>query len=234
VETRILCGSYRVSERTEFLNNGYECAAWWTKISVEAGDYPVHGYLQGSSLHLYASLEGVIVEDNFQSLWGGVAFGQPYDQRQNAGKPATYSVFGRDYEAFASIHRMGDQSPWKIDLSTIPYELAACSDCGCVIHKNEASTRCPRCSVTRDQSRQNHARRRHRFLLATGYGIRTTRDSSHLDGVIAGSSDDEGIMRGYYLNILRSEVAAMRAVGPHGRIEARHRYPVPSYAFAIS
>ncbi len=117
---RILSGSYHVFEKSEFTDSSFECAAWWRKISVASGDYRVYGYLQGSSLHFYAHLEGTIVADSFQSLFCGNPIGKPYDEEQNAGKTATYMRIGRDYEVFADMHAKGDQSPWKIDLSTIP------------------------------------------------------------------------------------------------------------------
>jgi hypothetical protein len=234
MQNGILCGSYRVFEKTEYLKNDYECAAWWRKINVEQGEYPVHGYLQGSSLHFYAQLNGTIVADNFQSLWGGVAIGKSYDETQNTGKAATYCVFGRDYEVFASMHKEGDHSPWKIDLSTIPYELSTCSGCGGIIQKHPLSTRCPRCSTERQQALQNHIRRRHRFLLVTGYGLRTTLNSSYLDMVISGAYNDQGSLRENYRKDLRAEIAAMRAAGPQGRIAARQKHPVPAYAFVVS
>lgn len=233
MQNGILCGSYRVFEQTEFTNSSYECAAWWRTINVGPGDYPVYAHAWGSSVELCARLSGSIVGDNFQSLWGGVAIGEPYDGKQNAGKPATHTLHWRDYDVFASMHRDGERSPWKSNLSTIPYELDACSDCGGIIRKNPSSTRCPRCSVERQAAAREHVRRRHRFILASGYGLRTTRDSSYLDSVIVGASYDQGNMRDFYANILRAEIAALRSAGPRGRIAARERYPVPAFVFSV-
>lgn len=233
MENRILCGSYHVSNKSEFTDSSFECAAWWRTISVEPGDYPVYGYLEGSSLHLYAHLEGTIVADSFQSLFCGNPIGEHYDEQQNAGKTATYMRIGRDYEVLADMREKGDQSPWKIDLSAIPYTLSTCSDCGGVIHKHPISTRCPGCSVRRQQELRNRACRRHRFLLATGYALRSSRDSGYLDSVIAEANYDQSSMRDYYGSIMRVEIAAMRAAGPRGRVAARQKYPVPAYVFAV-
>jgi hypothetical protein len=233
MQNRILCGTYRVSERTEYNDSSFECAAWWRTIIVEPGDYPVYGYLHGGSMDFCARFEGVILEDNFQSLWGGLPVGNNYDQTQNAGKPAVYSITSYDYNVFASIHKAGDNSPWRIDFSTIPFELSNCTDCGCVIRKYTDSARCPSCSVELDRVRKNHACQRHRFLLSTAYGLRTTRFSSYLDTVIAGANADQGSRTDDNREILAEEVAAMRSAGPQGRIAARRRYPVPSYAFVV-
>jgi hypothetical protein len=228
--TQILCGTYRVSESTVYHYAGYECAAWWRDVRVEAGEYPVSVYLDGSTLRFSVKLPGVLVADNFQSLFCGNAIGKGYDETQNAGKPDSYSIHSQDYCVFASL-KAGNNSPWRIDLSLLPIALDSCLDCGSVITKRPAVTRCPSCSVERSQERRNSACRRHRFLLATGYGLRTTRESSYLDSVIAEANADQGFMVDFYGKILREEIAAMRTVGPQGRVAARQRYPVPEYAF---
>jgi len=227
---RIQCGTYRVRESTVYHHAGYECAAWWRDVRVESGDYPVFGNLVGSTFLFFVDLPGVIVADNFQSFFGGVAIGKGYDQNQNAGKPGTYSIYSQDYCVFASL-KNGENSPWRIDLSAVPIALDTCSDCGGVIKSYPMVTRCPGCSVKRSEERQQHACRRHRFLLATGYGLRTTRDSSFLDTIIAEASSDQSTMADLYRDQLRREIAAMRAAGPSGRIAARQRYPVPAYVF---
>jgi hypothetical protein len=219
-----------VSESTVYHYAGYECAAWWRDVRVEAGDYPVFVYLDGSTLRFSVKLPGVLVADNFQSLFCGNAIGKGYDETQNAGKPDSYSIHSQNYCVFASL-KDGENSPWRIDLSLLPIALDTCSDCEGVITKHPTVTRCPGCSVERLQARRQHACRRHRFLLATGYGLRTTRESSYLDSVIAEARADQGSMSDFYRKILCAEIAAMRTAGPRGRVAARRRYPVPAYAF---
>jgi hypothetical protein len=226
MSAHIACGTYRVSETKVYHYAGYECAAWWRDVSVEAGDYPVFGYLEGSVLHFIVTLPGVIVADNFQSFLGGVGFCLFYDEAQHAGEAATYSIHSQDYSVFASM-KDGLNSPWTIDLSALPLELDTCSDCKGVIKKHSTVTRCPTCSVERTEKRRQHACRRHRFLLTTGYGLRTTRQSSSLDRVIAEVSFNESPMADFYREILRGEIAAMRTAGPQLRMAARQRYPAP-------
>ena len=228
----ILCGTYRVPETTVFRYAGYECAAWWKDIQVETGEYPVYCFLEASTLHFTVDLPGVIVADNFQSLYCGNRIGAAYDETQNAGKPASYSIYSQDYCVFGSMNDR-DKSPWNIDLSVLSIKLDTCSDCGGIITWNPSMTRCPSCSVKRSNERRNHTCRRHRFLLTTGYGLRTSRDSSYLDSVIAEAYADQGPMADFYRKILVAEVRSMRAAGPRGRIAARNRYPTPAYTFNV-
>lgn len=229
------CGFYRLAETTVFHYAGYECAAWWQDIRVAAGDYPVTLYKDASSnsVRFFVELPGTIVADNFQSLWGGVPIGDAYNTAQNAGKPASYHISTVDYCLFAEMKRAGEACPWHVDISLVPTELDTCADCGGITLKHPTVKLCPGCSVERENALRQHARHRHRYLLATGYGLRSTRDSSYLDSIIASVKAD-GIMSDFYRKILVSEVAAMRAAGPVGRQEARKRYPVPCYAFALS
>jgi predicted RNA-binding Zn-ribbon protein involved in translation (DUF1610 family) len=230
MHTQIEVGTYRVSKATVYHYAGYECAAWWRDVKVDAGDYPVFGYLEGSTFLFTVTLPGILVAANFQSLFGGVAFGLCYDETQHAGELDTFRIQSRDYCVFGSM-RDGEKSPWHIDLSLLPMELAICSDCGGVIAKHSGITRCPSCSVERDQARRQHACRRHRFLLANGYSLRTTRDSPYLDSIIAQAGADEGSMVDFYVKILKAEIASMRSAGPQARVAARLRYPVPVHAF---
>lgn len=226
------CGSYHLAETTVFHYAGYECAAWWRDTLVPAGDYPVFGYRQGSSIHFTADLAGTITEDNFQSLWCGTPIGDGYNCKQNAGKPSTYTMRTVDYCLFAEMKSKGEACPWRIDLAALKVDLGHCEDCSGLIIKHPHPTRqiCPGCAVAREKALRQQACRRHRFLLSTGYGLRTTRDSGYLDTVIA-NVQAKTIMSDFYLKILMSEVAAMRAAGPARRMEARNRYPVPNYMF---
>lgn len=225
------CGFYRLAKPTVFHYAGYECAAWWRDTSVPAGDYPVFGYKQGGSIRFTAELEGTITEDNFQSLWGGAPIGDGYDINQNAGKPSSYTMSTVDYCLFAQMKREGEGCPWHIDLAALKVELDHCEDCSGLIIKHPTSRLCPGCAVDRENALRQYARRRHRFILRTGYGLRTTRDSGYLDTVIANVQANNN-MSDFYRKILVSEVAAMRAAGPARRMEARNRYPVPNYKFA--
>lgn len=78
----IQIGWYELKEDKEFLNNGFECAAWYEKIFVKSGKYPVYGqYQYHEREHCYTNeiksnsisckLEGTITGDNFSSYFCG-------------------------------------------------------------------------------------------------------------------------------------------------------------------
>lgn len=92
-------GWYTIPEDTEMINRGFACAAWWEKIAVKAGRYPVmsSGYAYNEQEHRYTAkladrsisikIPGVIIEDDFQSHFFGTPIGN-YDTKQNTGTPS--------------------------------------------------------------------------------------------------------------------------------------------------
>ena len=102
-------GWYHLKEDKVFHDNGYECAAWYENIAVKAGSYPImvydykvkhfddearkefNGRIGGHIDSAYAVFNGTITDDYFGSMFCGVAVGT-YDEKQNAGKPAHYSM----------------------------------------------------------------------------------------------------------------------------------------------
>ena len=82
-KTRRVIGTY-VLETVEVFQELFECAAWYRNIEVQPGEYPIttDGYW------IFVKLDGVIVSDNFQSLFAGMPIGDAYDREQNKGKPA--------------------------------------------------------------------------------------------------------------------------------------------------
>ena len=92
-------GWYILPEAKDFYND-YECAAWWEKVHIEAGRYPLYVYDRTftddgelRSNGAYTHMEGVLVSDNKQSLFYGCPIGEPYDEKKNAGKPASHGGF---------------------------------------------------------------------------------------------------------------------------------------------
>lgn len=77
-----------------------EYAAWWTKIAVPAGSYPL---TMGSANPEWVgvALPGVIVDEANAPHYGGVAVGP--DRKDNVGKPATYHWSIRGYELAKAI-----------------------------------------------------------------------------------------------------------------------------------
>jgi len=72
---RVLVGSFVLAEPTEFTTH-YECAAWYKKVLVQPGTYPVYAYPRPSERDLghtlYVDAEGEVTDASFQPLFGGV------------------------------------------------------------------------------------------------------------------------------------------------------------------
>lgn len=93
---RIQIGYITIKKDTEFVDNGYECAAWFEKILVKAGRYPLFTEIKcecddGCILcdRVRAVLPGTVVSDYFGSMYCGVPVGT-YDGTKNAGKASEY------------------------------------------------------------------------------------------------------------------------------------------------
>lgn len=92
-------GWYTLKQDTVFHDNGYECAAWYENIAVNAGKYPLmvndyrtnnDGEVESRGVdRVCVALDGVVVSDYFGSMFCGVPVGT-YDGTKNAGKPSTY------------------------------------------------------------------------------------------------------------------------------------------------
>lgn len=118
-------GWYTLKEDEIFCNT-FECAAWYEKVLVKAGRYPVMVYdfrikrndskyircIEGHIGGVYVHMEGTIVSDNFGGLYFGVPIGC-YDTSKNAGKPSSHSTFAYMYSVADSI--LNDvESPWEL------------------------------------------------------------------------------------------------------------------------
>lgn len=65
-----------------------EFAAWYTLYALEPKEYSIETNQHGE----YVLLEASVIQDYYQSFYGGVALGKPYDIYQNAGKKAKVSM----------------------------------------------------------------------------------------------------------------------------------------------
>jgi hypothetical protein len=170
------------------------------------------------------SLPGVVVADNFQSLWGGTPIGEGYNEEQNAGKQRSYHIHGRDYEVFQSINDRGNPSPWLIDLSTLP-NLGICLNpaCGSRVTIYAGDRFCPRCASKREEVGCAAIEKRHAFLVDTAWVVRPTRFSSILSNTIF-EYLDSGRNDAYRRQELVAVVDGLRKAGPQGRKQARGRF----------
>ena len=95
-------GWFVLKEDKDFYND-FETAAWYERVAVKAGKYPLvvfdgrfyeDGELKCSVDSVYAEMEGTLVSDNFQTLFYGVPVGECYDTKKNAGKrKETHATF---------------------------------------------------------------------------------------------------------------------------------------------
>lgn len=91
---KIQIGVFNVPEDKEFLNNGFACAAWYEKVLVKAGQYPILGELNSDGTVDYKSvsiqLPGVITASDFSSHFGGLRIGSKVDEE--VGKESRISL----------------------------------------------------------------------------------------------------------------------------------------------
>lgn len=107
-------GWYTLDKDTEF-DNTYECAAWYERVLVKAGRYPVEVYdmriredgeVDGRGA--YVTMPGVVTSDYFASLFCGVPVGEPYDTTKNRGKQSEHHGYWYLYDI---AHRILDGKP---------------------------------------------------------------------------------------------------------------------------
>ena len=92
-------GWFILKQDKVYCDNGYECAAWYENIAVNAGKYPLmvnrydtrpDGQVGSRGVDMASvALDGVVVDDYFGSMFCGVPVGT-YDCKKNAGKRSTY------------------------------------------------------------------------------------------------------------------------------------------------
>lgn len=123
-------GWYHLKEDKIFTNE-FETAAWYERVKVPAGKYPItvcdyrvrhfddeprkrfNGEVDGHIGGVYVTMDGVIVSDNFQSLFFGSPIGEPYNSAKNAGKPARHNMFAYMYSVADSVLNDPD-SPYEL------------------------------------------------------------------------------------------------------------------------
>lgn len=165
MEKSPVVGKYILAAAKTFHYAGYECAAWYRDIKVEAGEYDVRAYLENDRVKYFiAALPGVVVGSDFSSHFGGVRYGSKVNA--DLGQPAVYHIQLYDYQVFASINE--GNSPWRIGLNLIP-NLGECKNCGSAVSVfpyTEPELRCPSCRVKRDNHYKTIIRHRYPRLVA--------------------------------------------------------------------
>jgi hypothetical protein len=92
-------GTLTVQEVT--LRQHYETAAWFRDHKVKPGEYPVFAKPNGSYNQLMYGvvLDTVITAACFQSLFGGVGYGEDKAGQREVGKESTYTIVeGESYQ----------------------------------------------------------------------------------------------------------------------------------------
>lgn len=97
----VLIGYRILKEDTVMVKNDYECAAWYERLLVKAGKYPIYAYRLSHYMKdgvyvtevdwsNYIHYEGTIIDDYFGTLYCGVPI-STYDEKKNTGKKTQYS-----------------------------------------------------------------------------------------------------------------------------------------------
>ena len=126
-------GWFTLKEDREYIDNGYECAAWYEKILVRAGKYPmevvdykeINGSIDGHTRSAFIRMHGTIVCDDFGSRLCGVPVGE-YDIYQNKGKQSKYN--SRVYLFILAENVLNDpDSPYELlpefEAKEVPFEF---------------------------------------------------------------------------------------------------------------
>jgi hypothetical protein len=109
-------GWYNLEHDTEF-DNTYECAAWYERVLVKAGRYPVEVYdlrfsddgrIDHSCHGAYVTMPGTVTSDYFATMYCGVPVGAPYDTTKNKGKASEHHGYWYLYDI---AHRVLDGKP---------------------------------------------------------------------------------------------------------------------------
>ncbi len=78
-------GFIRVNKPIVYVDNQFECAAWWEERTSKTGIYPLllqKANYYSNDYNVVADVPGVITNDYFPSLWGGVAISnKPYETK---------------------------------------------------------------------------------------------------------------------------------------------------------
>lgn len=117
-------GWYNLEEDTVFTET-FSYAAWYKKILVKAGKYPIMArqYTYNERLRkmtneikdhgsIWISLEGDVVADDFSSHYGGVRVGSKIDQY--VGQRETYVMTPYAHTVARSILEKGEDSPFSM------------------------------------------------------------------------------------------------------------------------
>ena len=100
---KTLIGYMILSDATTYTNL-FECAAWYEKIQVPAGKYPVFATVKNGEVDdIWYSLPGTITSDYFQPLFCGNRIGSQYDIFKNTGKATVHRGSFRAYSLAKNI-----------------------------------------------------------------------------------------------------------------------------------
>lgn len=237
-----ICGVYRLKEDTTFRYAGYECAAWWQEIKVPAGEYTVTAHFtpEGRLDEFFVGMQGEIVRDNFQSLYCGMPIGRAYDETQNAGRPAIYTIRVYYYDAFKVMHKDGDKSAWQIDVTKLP-DVHPCAQCG--TYTVGLRELCVTCAIAAEKVRLAEIHRRFPMLLKavqTG-GLRVARFCSIFDQMIDSYLEDRSNPQscGYHRKQVTQAIKNVRALRhlvrlgncQHGKAHTENCWDCKRYGF---
>lgn len=112
----------------------YEYAAWYTNWQITAGQYDLKRTVdRQGKVFFTAQCDAVTVSDYFQSGFGGLAMGKPYDTKQNAGK------LGKREMIFTPKALLIDA---RIELTETEYDSVIIDALAQLTHEIDISMRC--------------------------------------------------------------------------------------------
>lgn len=114
---KVQVGWLKLAEDKVFTDAGYECAAWWQKVAVKAGKYPMFiesnkiwsNCMVDGTARVMAELPGTVTSDYFGSMFCGVPVGT-YDSTKNTGKESSYwwDMYVFSFAEWASTGKVSD------------------------------------------------------------------------------------------------------------------------------
>lgn len=93
-------GTVSLTTRQTFLDNGYECAAWWQKVACEPQTVDLWVEDSIGTPCLAYGFKGAICDADFTSHFGGNSFGK-YDKSRDVGREASYSFHPYAYQVLS-------------------------------------------------------------------------------------------------------------------------------------
>jgi hypothetical protein len=109
-------GTATLSQEQTFDERGFACAAWWQKVRCQPQTVPLYLSDEIGTHTLCYGFDGVVVDADFTSHFGGVPFGH-YDKSSHVGHAAKHTCFPYAYAVLDEAVNHGQGPGGGIQLS---------------------------------------------------------------------------------------------------------------------